>query len=108
MLSKQKKLQLRKYPEFFSQAKRLFNPLFTIFYNQNPDGFLITVVVPKKVASKATKRNRLRRVVYAQIEESYEKLEGKKLSVAIVLKTNSAKITENELKQEVLKVLAKL
>lgn len=107
MLPKWRKLNLRQHPDFFRLAKRLYFPFFTIFYTSGVE-FLITVVVPKKVSLKATKRNYLRRVVYEEIKAYIEDFQDKKIHIAIVLKPDSSKITPEELRKEIITAVRKV
>ena len=108
MLSKKRKLQLRQFPDFFDHAQKSFHSLFTLFYRQNQTGFLPAVIVPKKAARKATERNTLKRIVYVVIEQNYQQLEHKKISVAIVLKAKGAHTSTEELSTQLLAALSQL
>lgn len=108
MLPKRQKLQLRQKQDFFDQAQKSFHALFTLFYLKNQTSFLPAVIVPKKVARKATKRNALKRQVYKILEENYTELTKKQVGVAIVLKPKAAGVSEQEIATALLRSLLKL
>lgn len=110
MLPKRRKLNLRQHPHFFNLAKRQFFRFSTLFYlsDVNASGPLVTVVVPKKVSAKASRRNYLKRVVYQLIYNHFYKIQDKKVFVAIILKPKANEIEVLELKKEVTGILEKI
>ncbi len=75
MLPLKHRLMLRHFPTFFSHSKKLYSPLYTVFY-QKTDQAVSTgaVVVPKKVVAKSAYRNKLKRqtleVLYSFLKAS--------------------------------------
>lgn len=110
MLPRRRKLNLRQHPRFFSLAKRQYFSSSTLFYlaDASVGGFLITVVVPKKVSTKASRRNYLRRVVYQLISDHLREIQDKNIFAAIVLRPEANKIDVLELKKEVVGILKKI
>ncbi len=74
MLPLKHRLMLRHFPEFFSQSKKLYSPLYTVFYLK-AEAVVSTgvVIVPKKIVAKAAYRNKLKRqtleVLYPLLKE---------------------------------------
>lgn len=108
MLPKWRKLNLRQHPDFFKRAKRLYFLSSTLFYLENPKGFLVTAVVPKKVVPKATRRNYLRRVIYQVIAENLKLAENKNFSIAIILKKQVIEDDFSVFKKEIIEILNKI
>jgi RNase P protein component len=61
MILKQHKLKLRKERDFFNLSKRYYSSLFTAFYLKYKGVLKTTVVVPKKIATKAFLRVKIKR-----------------------------------------------
>ncbi len=67
MLPKENRLNIRTYySEFRGTGKKLYHPLFSLYYRlQNNDQTpKVNVIVSKKVAKEAVKRNRMRRLIH--------------------------------------------
>lgn len=67
MIPSRFRLDLRALPDFFTQAKKEFHPLFVVWYLPSPTEISqLVVIVPKKNAPTAAERHRLKRAVYAE------------------------------------------
>lgn len=67
MLSSSHRLQLRRTLPFYTYPYKAHTACFSVYWNrvETQKGAQLAVVVPKKVAKLATKRNRIKRVVRA-------------------------------------------
>ena len=92
MLPKQYAFNLRQEKSFFSKANRIFSRYFTLFFIPS-DHFGVTVVVPKKAARLATKRNWLKRQVKAAMILVLEKIVPDTASFFVVIVAKSAAVT---------------
>jgi ribonuclease P protein component len=105
MLAKKERLSRDAFNRFFSVGKRLHSPSFTLVYAPHTT-FHGAVVVSKKVASRAVKRNILRRRVYSLL---YTHKEHGATGVYIVILRKTPQIpTHATLKGELNTLLAKL
>ena len=91
MLPKQYAFNLRHEKNFFSKARRIFSRYCTLFYIPS-DHFGVTVVVPKKAARLATKRNWLKRQIKAAAIRVITALEEANTSFFVVLVAKSAAV----------------
>lgn len=101
MILKKHKFKLRKEIDFFIKAKRYFGDIFTIFYIFSHNQTLVSVVVPKKVANKATLRVKIKRLVSAQLNKNITKLKDIKL-VLVVKKELIDKIKKQDNTSEII------
>lgn len=67
MLPKKERISRKKFNELFTQSKIFSRGSFFVVKTTAEDGFRAAVVVSKKVAKKATERNRIKRQLYALI-----------------------------------------
>lgn len=70
MLSKRQRLSTAAFKEVFKAGRRLHTPYFQVVYLKSTD-FHASVVVGKKVAKTAVRRNRLRRQVYGVLSRAH-------------------------------------
>ncbi len=70
MLPKRQRLSTASFKEVFKVGRRLHTPHFQVVYLKSAD-FHASVVVGKKVAKTAVRRNRLRRQVYGVLSRSH-------------------------------------
>ena len=118
MLSKKYKLKLRSHPLFFNKARRLKTPFSTWWYlhfdeMKSESAFACTqfvMVVPKKIARKATERNQYKRRVYAALTRclTTDELQNLPFAVAITAHAGIHKQSDEDLYQQSLEVLLKL
>jgi ribonuclease P protein component len=66
MLPKRSRLTTTAFNQFFKAGRRYHHPLLQVIYTPHPH-FHGAVVVGKKVAKQAVKRNELRRQLYATL-----------------------------------------
>lgn len=90
MLAKHQKLQLRQEKEFFKKAQRLVRQPFIVYIAHTHNTPSFTVVVPKRIATKATQRNRIKRVIYQIIQERLQTSTLKNVAVALVLQRQTS------------------
>lgn len=83
MLPKKERLSRSEFNRFFSVGKRLHTPLFTMVYV--PDSVLhASVVVPKKVSTKAVVRNKIRRQIYDIVRQHRSRLRTQGVFIFLV------------------------
>lgn len=83
MLKKTERLSKKEFSEYFKQGKRFQFPELTIIYT--PASTLhASVVVSKKVAKQAVKRNLLRRRVYATLRQTMKSAEQTGVFIVVV------------------------
>lgn len=70
MLSKKNRLPRRDFWRVRKTGRKLFSPPWLI-YCSSSDFLRVSVVVSKKIAKKAVDRNRLRRLIYTHLRQSY-------------------------------------
>lgn len=105
MLAKKERLSRDAFNRFFSIGKRLSAPSCTLVYAPHTT-FHGAVVVSKKVAARAVKRNMLRRRLYALL---YKYKERGATGVYIVILRKTQQIpTHATLKDELNTLLAKI
>ena len=103
MLSRKERLSREEFNRFFSLGKRVHSEAFTLVYSPH-NKFHASVVVSKKIAQHAVKRNKMRRRIY-DILRNYHKLH-KNTGVYIFLTKNGIQTKKYiELKNEVTKQL---
>jgi ribonuclease P protein component len=96
MFSKNERLNRSEFNHFFAVGKRIYSPYFTIITAPAPTQ-KVAVVVGKKVAKSAVRRNMLRRRVYAQLREQSQSL-GQGVFIMLV-KPAFARLTRLEAKK---------
>jgi ribonuclease P protein component len=87
MLAKQFNFKLRSDREFFSNASKTRLHPFTVFLQEVPSSFAITILVPKRVVALATKRNRIKRLLYQELQKHLDALQELHLHCVIVLQS---------------------
>jgi len=103
MLPLKHRLKLRQYPEFFSQSKKVYSPLYTIFYLlQETNLSTGAVVVPKKIVAKATHRNTLKRQTLEVLYSFFKTHQC--LKVVIRIKKTLTKQDLTQLKTDLIKL----
>lgn len=83
MLASQYRFKVRQQNAFFQEALKQRIQSIVLLSKKNDSGFCVTCIVPKKVVALATKRNRIKRLLYQEIQDNLKELQ--KLSVSIVL-----------------------
>lgn len=101
MFVKQYKLLLRKQHAFFNTAKRSYTPFFTCFI-QPADSFKIAVIVPKKVAKLASRRNTIKRAYYAALAQELPKLAQQSTYVALHVSHKGSQATQDQIRKQFL------
>jgi ribonuclease P protein component len=100
VLKKQFRLSLRHEKDFFSNCKKVHTPYFSFFYKPS-ETFLVTVVVSKKVALKATARNAIKRKFNSILENLLITLITLKIKLVIVVHQKSVDLSVNEIAQQI-------
>lgn len=85
MLSKHQKLQLRQEKEFFTEATRTVIHPFLVYIQHNQEVPRFTVIVPKRVVTQSTQRNKLKRQIYQVIQDRLKENAFAAVSVAFVV-----------------------
>lgn len=106
MLRKKERLSREAFGRFFSLGTRHHTPLFTIVSHPH-DTLHVSVVVPKKVANRAVRRNKLRRRIYDIIRQ-YKKETGTAGVFIFITKPAAAQASYDALKDVVRTALAKI
>lgn len=83
MLASQYRFKVRKQNAFFQEALKQRLQSIVLLSKKNNSGFCVTCIVPKKVIALATRRNRIKRLLYQEIQAHLEELQ--KISVSTVL-----------------------
>jgi ribonuclease P protein component len=107
MFKKANRLTQVEFSKYFKIGKKHNSQHLTIITSEL-DGYKTSVVVGKKVAKTAVKRNLLKRRAYALLRKLYEEKEFKMVVVVIMkpsFNTLSRKTAEEVLRQEVIKVI---
>lgn len=106
MITRKQRLSLRDNPGFFSQARRWYGTYLTLFYDGEAGLSQGTVVVPKKVSLKATKRNKIKRQLRNLLNKKL--ITNKNLRVVAVAKTSILKTSYNDISQEIEKAFVSI
>ncbi len=100
MLPKQYSFVLRQDRSFFQKARRSFSSHFTFFFQDvTSHTSQVIVLVSKKVSTKATTRNALKRMVYSTLEPLIEE-QGKHLKVVVVPKASALHLQKTAMQAE--------
>ncbi len=89
-----------------AKGRGFFNSLFVIKSTppeKDQDLAKITVIVSTKVSKKAVERNRIKRVIREELRKHISDIKAG--NYAFLAKTNAAKVTSAELRQEIEKSL---
>ena len=104
MLPKKKRLKRKDFNRFFSSGKKKNTPQLTLVYSPHPT-FHASVVVSKKVARTAAKRNKLRRQIYDILRGAQK--ESKTTGVYILItKPKIVELSYQKLKEHIIKIIA--
>lgn len=133
MLPKKIRLNPRKERDYFTLAKRVHTPYFTVFYQTEDPGHQIAggggalvdtgvgtgadtrvtsnggalVIVPKSISKRAVVRNKLRRQFNQAILDALN--EGKinidNIKIAISLKPSAATLSASQIKEKIISVV---
>ncbi len=76
MLKKKERISRKKFNELYKNSKITSRGSFFMVRKHSDETFSAAVVVPKKIAKKATERNHLKRVTYSLITEKIKKQAG--------------------------------
>jgi ribonuclease P protein component len=99
MLPKNNRLNIRTYfGEIRGSGKKLSGPYFSFYYRTSEDTAIpqINIIVSKKVAKSAVKRNRMRRLINTVMRKSLPKVPNSLQGLFFVYKDYS-KLSSNEL-----------
>lgn len=107
MLPKQYRLQLRKQTDFFRVCRKTHAPFFSLFYTQS-DTFKTVVLVSKKVAVLATKRNQVKRKYQAAVAEILDAIAKLTIHLVIVVHTEGANLSVEEIAKNLEKNVQKI
>jgi ribonuclease P protein component len=76
MLKKKERISRKKFNELFKNSKIISRGSFFMLRKHPDDVFTAAVVVPKKIAKKATERNHIKRLTYSLIAEKIKQQSG--------------------------------
>jgi ribonuclease P protein component len=100
MFPKENRFKSRLGDEFFANAKRVYSPLFVLYYQKRDDNQVkVTVIVPKKHASKATERTKIKRKMRNGLIPHLDKLEG--LNLVLYLKKSVTEKNGKDFEKEI-------
>ena len=106
MLKKRERLSRSDFNTLFKHGKRFHTGFFTLLYSDNQKEMKCGLVVSKKVAKHAVKRNKLRRKVYHILKDSKQLLNHKHL--AVLTKPTITTLTSEELRKELQEAFTRL
>ena len=106
MLPKKERLSRVEFNRFFAVGKRLHTPLFTMVYVSFGE-LHASVVVPKKVSTKAVVRNRIRRRIY-DIVRQHRTQTGVRGVFIFLVKPTALDSSYETLKKEVISCLGRV
>jgi ribonuclease P protein component len=101
MIGRKKRLNRDAFKKIFSAGTRYHSPVATLIHSEAPTA-QIAVVVSKKVVRTAIGRNKLRRRVYNNMRDTNKGI------FIFIMKPQAAKLTYNELTQEIQKLTSKV
>ena len=86
MIPKKHRFTTRVGEDFFAKAKRAYSPLFILYFQKKETRKMaeVAVIVPKKHAPKATKRNKIKRKMKLVLKPLLPSLKG--LGIVLYLK----------------------
>lgn len=85
MLPKKYRFSARLGEDFFSSSKRIYSPLFVLYWQERNDNHVsASIIIPKKRIPKATDRSKLKRQITAAVLPHLEK--QKNISLVVYLK----------------------
>lgn len=105
MLPKKERLSREAFSRFFAMGRRMHTPHMQVLYTPFPT-LHVSVVVSKKVGTRAVVRNKLRRRVYDTIRRYREQAEVSGVFICI-MKQGSTQLTYAALKEEVHSMITK-
>ncbi|HCC05560.1 TPA: ribonuclease P protein component [Patescibacteria group bacterium] len=105
MLKKKQRLSRADFTNLLKKGKRLHSPYFSLLY-MGAQETKCGLVVGKKIAKKATMRNKVRRQIYAIFGENLTVLS--KVHCALLTRPNITSLTYFELKMEIEKLIKNL
>lgn len=106
MLSKKERLKRVDFSRFFSLGRRIHHRYFTLVYAPHSTPH-ISVVVSKKVASKAVARNKMRRRVYDSVRNY---IRGEECSGVFIflMKKEAFEASSENLREAVVSIMQKV
>lgn len=107
MLNKNQKLALRKERQFFSTAQRRHDKTFSLFWKPNQSRLLLQVILARKTAPNAVKRNEVKRAVSKVLKEIATSHTTTALSLVVVIKNFSALQELDKIRHEIEAVVTK-
>jgi ribonuclease P protein component len=81
MLQKKERIPRKKFNEIFTTSKILSRGSFFVVRGIKNTDFAVSVVVPKKIAKKATERNYIKRIMYFLISQKNKENKQKNLII---------------------------
>lgn len=106
MLKKKNRLSKKEFNRFFSSGKRHHSPTLLVVYVPHSE-FHAAVVVSKKIAKNAVKRNKIRRRVYGILHGLF-KTSGVTGVYIVVVKQSAVVPTVTTLKEELTTLLGRI
>ena len=110
MLAKKHKLsRTHDIAGIFSRGRFLHGRYMTVHYrNSDRPSPLFAIAISTKVVKKAVIRNRLRRQIFEIIRLNLDLTKDKNYDIVFVARKNIAETSRKELKEDVLRLLAKI
>ncbi|KKS83227.1 MAG: Ribonuclease P protein component [Parcubacteria group bacterium GW2011_GWA2_43_11] len=102
MLKKKQRLSRAEFTNLLKQGRRLHSPYFSLLYMSAAET-KCGLVVGKKIAKKATMRNKVRRQIYAIFGENLASLG--KIYCVLLTRPNITSLSYLELKTEIEKAI---
>lgn len=107
MLKKQHKVQLRQDETFFSQSQKIHFNNFSLYWQHTQSELLFQVIVAKKTATSAAKRNEIKRKIFELLVNIRKEQQDNQKSIVIVVKNSKLIEDLTPLKNEIQSVLTK-
>lgn len=107
MFPKKFRFKSRLGDNFFANAQRIYSPLFVLYSQKREDNQVkVAVIVPKKHASKATERSKIKRKMRNGLTPHLAKIEG--LNLVLYLKRSVTEKNEEDFNKEINYLMRKL
>ncbi|MFA6404626.1 MAG: ribonuclease P protein component [Candidatus Paceibacterota bacterium] len=106
MLKKSQRLNTKQFDEVIKRGKLTPSKFFLIRVLQDAEYTKVSVVMPKKILGKASKRNRSRRVMYEAVGSIFDTIPTN-LHAIIIAKSDISGIKQEEMKKDLISIFAK-
>jgi len=101
MLPKENRFSARVKGDFFANAKKKYSPLLVLYHQKNNlDVCRATVIVPKKVIAKSTKRSEIKRQLRNALIPHLNEMKG--YDLVLYLKSWKSSANHSQIQKEVL------